>query len=249
MIDEKIKHTGEEEYQFPNAEASEQLFQEEELTPEHYEEIPTQTGGLVNRLRDIFNRRILLVLAGAVVIFIAGKIFLGVESQKPKVISKAPVTQQAVTTTVSSSTPQVLGQINQLQQAAINNEASIKQIQSQMSQLESSVSNAQNTEQQLNQSVNELMQRVQALTAKVDAKPKLVEHTKPAGPTVQYHLIAVVPGRAWIESSDGDQMTVRVGDYIKQYGVVKAIDAKKGFVMTHDGNLGSKLINYGQDDS
>lgn len=67
----------------------------------------------------------------------------------------------------------------------------------------------------------------------------------PRGPSIVYYLKAVIPGRAWLISTAGNTMTVRVGTPIPGYGVVRYIDAIQGRVLTSSG----QLIRFSQDDS
>lgn len=60
-----------------------------------------------------------------------------------------------------------------------------------------------------------------------------------------FHLKAVVPGRAWLESCTGILITVKVGDPIRGYGIVKAINATQGWVGMSSGTV----IRYGPNDS
>jgi len=76
---------------------------------------------------------------------------------------------------------------------------------------------------------------------KVRASKKVVAATPPA----QYFLQAIIPGRAWLISTNGDTVTVREGTRISSYGVVRFIDAKRGRVLTSSG----QVIRFSQEDS
>lgn len=52
-------------------------------------------------------------------------------------------------------------------------------------------------------------------------------------PTFTVH--AIIPGRAWLKSRDGNTITVTEGDEIEGYGKVLAIDAPSGVVITSSG--------------
>jgi intracellular multiplication protein IcmG len=60
-----------------------------------------------------------------------------------------------------------------------------------------------------------------------------------------YHVRAIVPNRAWLESDDGNTVTVKVGDRIYGYGKVELISPKQGMVVTSSG----AIIQYGENDS
>lgn len=52
---------------------------------------------------------------------------------------------------------------------------------------------------------------------------------------LQYALHAVIPGRAWLKSQNGQIVTVTEGDSIGNYGKVLVIDAGNGVVLTSSG--------------
>ena len=52
-----------------------------------------------------------------------------------------------------------------------------------------------------------------------------------------YRIQAVVEGRAWIQSSAGSNMTVKVGDEVKDYGTITKIDAINSVVETSSGRV------------
>ena len=129
-----------------------------------------------------------------------------------------------------------------LKQDAMNNGATVRQLQGQVQQLTNALNQSRAQQQQLNQSMMVLVSQVQQLTAqvKVLAQPKPVKVGKavpkaPPVPVITYQLRAVVPGRAWIVASDGQSQSVAVGDHVEQYGTVQSIDADAGVVITTSG--------------
>lgn len=60
-------------------------------------------------------------------------------------------------------------------------------------------------------------------------------------PTQIYYVEAVVPGRAWLQGSDGETISVSIGSYLEGYGRVTRIDTEKGIVVTSSGHI----IPYG----
>ena len=62
---------------------------------------------------------------------------------------------------------------------------------------------------------------------------------------ITYTLQSIVPGRAWVKSSEGEYMTLSTGKQLPQYGVVESINADQGIVTTSSG----KTIVYGANDS
>lgn len=116
------------------------------------------------------------------------------------------------------------------------------------------------------QSINELYHSVDALNHNLNTMMKKVErstpprhlvqkHPKPAQPTIRvkepvkaqtaplphYYVSAVIPGRAWIQTSRNNVTTVKVGDVLPYYGTVMRIDPVNGTVMMRSG----KVIEYG----
>lgn len=54
-----------------------------------------------------------------------------------------------------------------------------------------------------------------------------------------YYVQAVIPGRAWLKSSNGQIITVTTGDGIPGYGTVETIDSQNGVVIT---STGTKIV-------
>lgn len=53
-----------------------------------------------------------------------------------------------------------------------------------------------------------------------------------------YFIQAIVPGRAWLSSNQGDYMTVQVGSELRgAYGTVRRIDANAGLIQTSTGKM------------
>lgn len=65
------------------------------------------------------------------------------------------------------------------------------------------------------------------------------------GQQVQYFLQAIIPGRAWLVSSEGETLTVSRGSPLGNYGKVSFIDAASGRVLTSSG----QTITFSRDDS
>jgi intracellular multiplication protein IcmG len=61
---------------------------------------------------------------------------------------------------------------------------------------------------------------------------------------VTYNIKAIVPGRVWLESSDGQTVSLREGDKLANYGTVETISPRQGLVVTSSG----MVIQYGIND-
>ncbi len=263
MTDENKKPMTDEEYQYPTEEyvvpkGSQTEASQEEVSAEpaaetasfeeSVTEVPDQDMGRASRLNDLLerfpvlkNKRIVLVIVMAIVAIIGFKVtggFGGKKTQvaKTQVVQKAPKNANAI----------VAGQLNNLKQTAVSNEATINQLKTQVQQLHDALNQTSASNSQLSQSMYTLMDQVKALTAEVKAQAQAQLKAKQKGPKVVYHLVSVVPGRAWIQGSNGESNSVRVGDKISNlYGVVNKIDSQHGLILTSSG----KKIDYGVDDS
>ncbi len=52
---------------------------------------------------------------------------------------------------------------------------------------------------------------------------------------MRYFVTAIIPGRAWLQSSNGQTVTVVAGDTLPGYGTITEIDPQKGIVQTSVG--------------
>lgn len=103
----------------------------------------------------------------------------------------------------------------------------------------------------LNQSVKELSKAVQSLNSDMQKiiantnKPKIVKKIKKnVPPSVMYRVKAIVPGMAWLESSNNKTIAVRVGQELSGYGTIRLISPNDGMVITSSGYV----IQYGVND-
>ncbi|WP_133127909.1 type IVB secretion system protein IcmG/DotF [Legionella nagasakiensis] len=110
---------------------------------------------------------------------------------------------------------------------------------------------------ELSTHLSQLNQAIAALNAKIDeqsheieqlmirTKPKPAPRVVKVTPVKKYYVQAVIPGRAWLISSNGTTLTVREGSIIPGYGIVKLIDPNQGRVTTSTG----QVIRFSQNDS
>ena len=117
-----------------------------------------------------------------------------------------------------------------------------------MQQLTSSQENVVSLNAAVNQTQQEIAsvnQRLDQITSTMQQMLKEVEKLKPKPPVarkivkpkVAYHVRAIVPGRAWLQSARGDEITLRVGDRLEGYGEVLAIVPRQGVVLMSDGSV------------
>jgi hypothetical protein len=108
---------------------------------------------------------------------------------------------------------------------------------------------------QLNHTTTELQSSLLNLTGsavrlseKVTRLEKINQRQKKENeinPLPIFYVRSLASGRAWIYSSIGDTMTVKVGDFIPGYGQVKKIDFYKGMIWT----TSDRQIQYGVNDN
>ena len=221
----------EEEYKFKEEEygVGEQE-QPTETEPEEEKKPP------VPKFKLPINKRILVILGIIVVLFIVFQFV------KPKKTEPQPATTPTIATTATGAQIPVTGQLPGLMQKFNENSAKIKSIQDELNRTQTVLSKMDAAVYNLNIAVQELSKSVQDV-AKQQAglqkgKPKV------RAPKVVYHVKAIVPGRAWLESSDVTIVTVRPGSKLKNYGTVTEIDDSQGIVKT---DLGF-VIKYGVGD-
>lgn len=91
---------------------------------------------------------------------------------------------------------------------------------------------------------NQLSQLVQVLTKQI--RPPVVRPAPPPQPTTvepmrtSFTVQAIIPGRAWLKSDNGDTVTVAEGDLVKSLGRVSRIDPYDGVVEI---NTGTRLVS------
>ena len=126
--------------------------------------------------------------------------------------------------------------IDELSKQAENNQVNIAQVSNDISATKQDMADISQKIDILTNSVQQILAEV----AKLKAPPK--KATKK--PKVAYNVRAIVPGRAWLQSGDGKNITLRVGDKLNGYGEVLAISPRQGMVLMSDGSV----IQYGVND-
>lgn len=106
-------------------------------------------------------------------------------------------------------------------------ETSVKGVDTKITELNSSVDS-------LNKQLQQQELQIQALKKK--PRKRRVVRKAPA-PREKLFLQAIIPGRAWLKSSQGVPYTVQKGDRIPRYGVVRMIDPNQGRVYTSTGDI------------
>lgn len=241
MADEENKKTPD-EYHYPEEYyGGEEPKSTEPLGVADEEEVPQRSMG-----RPSISRRVFLIfglIAAILIVYVI--ITFTTRPKTAEVPQVAPATQAALQVMQPVTTTPVLNNEAQMniQQQVQNNQQSIAQLQSQIQQLQSEVAQVTSSMSSLANQVQVLANEVRALNMErfIREGKKLI-HT-PMGRT--YYLKALVPGRAWLQSSNGNTITVTIGDRLAGYGIIQVIDTEQGIITTSSG----KLIQYGKHDN
>lgn len=235
-----------EEYQYSDPDSAETYAEEPQEQP--------PVG-----VRDDRRKRIILILVILGLLFVVFQ-FVKAKSKtakttEPPVVSniekamqEKPVPEQAVSAqpaTPVSEQQLTLDAANTNTPVSEPSAKSVEQIQS----LQTSLSNLENSVKSLTEKVDVLKKQervVKASTIQRKAKPILKRHHSimTMKPDV-YYIHAIVPRRAWLQTKNGEAITVQIGDTVPGYGVVKSIDASEGVVATSS----NKMIHFDSNDN
>lgn len=257
MSNDKNNIMNDDEYHFPKDEYLHQATATADASTDHVDDmseekiVPKQpaVSQLFTRLPILKNKKFYFVAGFAVVIIVGLQMMHG--GHKTQVVKSNPVVAQPTPVVVQPNS-QLLNQLDSIKSNQTSNQNAMSSLQDNISGLKSQLTKASANNAELAQSVTSLTAEVKLLSDQVNANskklaPKPKKKTK-SGYTpkpITYSLKAVVPGRAWLQSSDGGSYSVAVGDKLAQYGRVKAIDDNSGDVYTTSG----KTISYGPNDS
>lgn len=157
---------------------------------------------------------------------------------KPAQEPAAKVTEPVATPVVQEQPTISLAPV----QVTTSDSAQVTQLQAQFQGVSKEVVELKQTLSSLIGALEVLARQVQDLREAQQARPATF---MPFKPEVIYFLKAVVPGRAWLESTEGDLITIKEGDVIPEYGTVNKIEHNEGWVETSSG----LVIGYGHNDS
>lgn len=166
-----------------------------------------------------------------------------VQSQTPS--QPAASSLDANVSAIASESQRLMGQLQtQYTQQMGGLEAQNKQMQDQVLALNARVANM---EAQLTQIVQMLSRHAQQTSSNQDAgAPPSEAAAEQPGPNVRisYNVQAIIPGRAWLKSDNGEALTVAEGDVIKGVGRVTKIDPYDGIVEINTGTR-TVSLSYG----
>lgn len=181
-------------------------------------------------------------------------------SMQPQMASQVPTSMSAQPTGVSTLATQVPGGIDaQLASLASQNQQLMSQLRADYTQKITDFSAQTKTLQDQVVALNtrvasmekEINQLVQTLTRQSPAaSSRSIRSQSSAAPApapapapemhIPYNVQAIIPGRAWLRSDNGETVTVAEGDVIKDLGRVTKIDPYDGIVEI---NTGSRMIS------
>lgn len=234
------------EYQYSEEEYTEQVVPEPEAKP--------AKPGMFALFKT---KRILIPIIIVAAIFILAQ-FIGrskqqVDAEQPKSASTAfqqqpnniasQINAAATAATAAQERTEVVG----IKEQQDRQGAQLEQLAQELQQIKASVEQIQSVLLNFNTMIDEMNRKLKTAATAPKAEPKRPIMQVPVRhkPRTAYRLTAVMPGRAWLESSRGTTITIKVGDTVPGYGTVVKISAPEGVVVTSDG----KVITYGKNDS
>jgi len=140
-------------------------------------------------------------------------------------------------------TEQVQRQLSQMQETEADHTRQIQQVSNQLSSLSESVQSLDQSMQSMNQALRDVSAQLQSqqmsiASMKVKRQPKIVRRaTQPVYQAPKWYVRAIIPGRAWLEQTNGRTVTVNVGDILRGYGRVNAISVITGTVKLSSGAI------------
>ncbi len=259
------------EYKFDEHDPLENNSQEDDIYSSSESISPEQS--LEPPQSDV-KRNALIAVGLIVFIVIMYKLIAGLFFGKSSVeetktsINSAPITASQPLQTEIPPEPQLVQQAPTvvpdnnaaLKQQVDSIEASEQNLQSQVSSMNDQINNMNNNIANLSSQITKLDQIISDLSTLVNKQSEeisvLMLRTQPkpvkrahsprhAQSATIYYINAVIPGRAWLISTNGSTLTVREGTLVPGYGVVKLIDSIQGRILTTSG----RIIKFSQADS
>lgn len=145
------------------------------------------------------------------------------ESRLETLIAERSVNQNKRLSSIESDIAKLSQRIADINAQVGSVNANLNQITATINEFGSQVSKLTEVQEQK-------QERVKAQRAKQVQEEKKKQQ---AAPTMSLH--AIIPGRAWLRSDDGQITSVTEGDTVGRYGKVLRIDANEGVVVTSSG--------------
>lgn len=255
------KHDDQDEYRYPGDEQSGEMMPPDndntqqadgdeqskiESTTESHSTKPgiDQLLKKIKKLPFLQNKRSVVIIIAIIVLFLLIKMIGGHNS--PSSFSKtAKAVQEKAQPSLRTEYNVIGNQVHDLSTVVAQNKRGVQLLAENLQRLQQSMRSINDLVVQLTDEVSDLTKEVQTL--KTQFKIQEAQRIKQQGikPKI-YYITAMVPGRAWIRSTDNIQIiSVRVGDKLPTYGKVSSIDSDNGIIATTSG----RIIKFGQNDS
>lgn len=154
-----------------------------------------------------------------------------------------PAGAEAKVAVLEAESTRLMGQLQSDYSQKLNDFSTVnKALQEQVQTLNSRMSTMEAQINQLVQALTRANQNQSQNNSTYNESAASAAEPLPAAPDqrVSYNVQAIIPGRAWLKSDNGDTLTVAEGDTIKSLGRVVKIDPYDGIVEI---NTGSKTIS------
>jgi len=253
MADEQKQPS--DDYQYPQDEYVGESSPTPTVSEDHYVDpdntLPGKESSEGSPLKAFWsnNKRIILIVVGAGIVALGFKL-LGPTREKlptPVPVATAPVSvSNAPPAPLPVPSVDQMQTQNNLQNMASNisdNKSAVQSLQNDVANLKSSLGDLQATQTQMSNTLAAMARQQADLAEKLKPPPKPKVQTPPITP-ITYSLRAIIPGRAWIDGSNGNSLSVTTGDSIPQYGIITQIDPESGTLATSSG----KTITFNNND-
>lgn len=179
---------------------------------------------------------------------VAAKKTLKVESAPERLMPT-----QASNETVNAVTDKKIKELER-ERSRLNNDLlmmhqQIRDVTQTVNSMTSSLAEIKESMEQISEKMDQQSQQMERLQSMKRAKHAASAHQdKKVTPKVEptrYFIQAIIPGRAWLMSTQGTTLTVSQGSTVPGYGDVRLINAKLGRVFTSSG----RIIQFSQADS
>lgn len=181
------------------------------------------------------NPRLFVIITAVILAIILLKVFVSERHviQQPAVKSVSVVAP--VIKTVTRVPAHVNNELSRLEENDTASKNNLSSMQMQIVALQSAVTTLTQQESVLNKSLRNVSDGLASLAEARATKmhKKEVKHAKP----IVYHIRAIVPGRVWVDGSNGHSVSLTVGNRLPVYGVVTKILANRGMVLTSSGKV------------
>ena len=169
---------------------------------------------------------------------------------EPKPVEQPPVMQEPVVSTPAPVEKEVVVEQNSDNSQVTNQ---LEKQQQAINSISEDTEFLEKAQAEINGKIDKLSRQVEMVITHLDnmmeeAKEKQVKEERALqlrkeqiqankAPPVTYYIRAVVEGRAWLETADGKEATVSVGQNVKDYGTVVGIYVNQGIVTTTSGRV------------